>query len=257
LFEAAYNSVTLNNLPPLRADQLAGTRGYLRDIALALGSLQRAFLPRHPRFWQYGLEVSMRGFSTQSFVANGGEQRVLADLVKSKLRLDGQNWLLADLDGRKLFKRLEAWAGTGLEKPEFAGPEGFDDKQAAAYAAALWWLEEQFRRLKTEITEGVTSPILLYPHHFDLAMSWFPYDDDRQLTIGWSTGDDNVTGPYLYITAYPEPAAFKQAGLPAGAAWQSQGFSGAVLPYAGLQSSRDPAGLFGQFAGFFKRNPWQ
>ena len=247
----------MNNLPPLQSSQLAGTRDYLRDIALSFGSLQRAFLPQHPRLWQYGLEVTMRGFCTQAFVANGGEQRVLADLVKLKVRLDGERWLLSDLDGPLLFEKLQTWAGVDLEEPKFSGSAEFSQEQAVAYAAALWWLDEQFRKLKDQITDGVTSPILLYPHHFDLAMSWFPYDDDRQLTIGWSTGDENIAEPYVYLTAYPEPAAFKRTELSAGAVWQSQGFSGALLLYAELQKSTNPAKLFGQFAELFKCNPWE
>jgi hypothetical protein len=223
-------------------------------MALALGSLQRAFLPAHPRLWQYGVEVTMRGFSSQAFKVNGQEYRVSVDLVRHRARLDGQSWPLDECDGRRLLEQFRLWlagraADIKLEEPKFSGSGDFNPEQAAAYAQALWWLDEQFRQLKTEITTGVTSPVLLYPHHFDLALSWFPHDDERQLSIGWSTGDVSLPEPYIYLTAYPESPEFKKLELPRGAHWQTKGFSGAVLPYVALQTGSRPAELFKQFAG--------
>jgi hypothetical protein len=91
------------------------------------------------------------------------------------------------------------------------------------------------------------SPILLYPHHFDLALTWFPWNDERQMTVGFSTGDEAVAEPYIYLSAYPEPASFGGLALPAGAHWQSAGFSGAVLPYGALRASTEPEKLLREF----------
>ncbi|HVA11241.1 MAG TPA: DUF5996 family protein, partial [Candidatus Dormibacteraeota bacterium] len=96
--------------------------------------------------------------------------------------------------------------------------------------------------------EGLTSPVLLYPHHFDLSLVWFPHDDERQLAIGFSTGDQTIAEPYLYLTAYPEPPGFTKLAVPEGAYWQSDGFSGAILPYARLSGSSDPEALFASYA---------
>jgi len=56
----------MSDLPDLKLDSWRPTRDYLREVALVLSSLQRAFLPEHPRQWQYGLEVNMRGLVTQA-----------------------------------------------------------------------------------------------------------------------------------------------------------------------------------------------
>ncbi len=242
-------------LPPLAAAELGPTRDCLRDMALAIGSLQRAFLPKHPRQWQYGLEVTMRGISTQTFIVAGEEIRVSIDLVRGKLRLGNQNWKLQDCDGPAAMQIFRDWlAGKGveaeLEEPKFkAGGLSVDKEQVLAYAEALWWLDARFRKLKASLGEGVTSPILLYPHHFDLSLVWFPHDDERQLGLGFSTGDETIPEPYLYLTAYPEPAGFTDVKLPGGAYWQTEGFSGAILPYAKLQTGSEPEKLFEQFAG--------
>jgi hypothetical protein len=241
-------------LPKLVSKDLGPTRDYLREVALVLGSLQRAFLPKHPRAWQHGLEVTMRGLSTQAFTVAGQETRALLDLVRNKVRLGGDKWSLQDCDGPELFQEVRVWLqGNGidveLEEPEFdASSRQFDAVEAGAYAEALWWMEARFRTLKAGLDEGVASPILLYPHHFDLSLVWFPHDDERQLGLGWSTGDETISEPYLYLTAYPEPAGFTAIKLPGGAHWQSDGFNGAILPYAALVSNSEPEKLFEQFA---------
>jgi hypothetical protein len=238
-----------DHLPVLLIAELGPTRDYLREVALVLGSLQRAFLPKHPRDWQHGLEVTMRGLSTQPFMVAGEAVQASLDLVSNKVRLDGNKWPLKDYDGPELFQEVQVWlqskgVDVELEEPKFTdGSRHFDAGQANAYAGALWWMEARFRDLKAGINEGVTSPILLYPHHFDLSLVWFPYDDERQLRLGFSTGDETIAEPYLYLTAYPEPAGFTAIELPKAAHWQSDGFSGAILPYAVLQADKQPTEL--------------
>jgi hypothetical protein len=246
----------MTELPTLDITAFAPTRNYLQDAALAIGSLQRGFLPKHPRFWQYGLEVTMRGISTQPFTVKDQELRVVLDFVRHTVRFGETGWRLDAYGGAELFNNFKIWLesqglDTQLETPKFNGTGHYDEDQGATYAEALWWIDKQFRILKAKIDQGVTSPILLYPHHFDLALSWFPFDDDKQFTIGFSTGDENVKQPYLYLTAYPEPAGFKGLKLPKGAYWQTDGFSGAILPYSTLQSSPKPAELFEGFANIF------
>jgi hypothetical protein len=197
----------------------------------------------------------MRGLSTQAFTVKGEETRATIDLVRRKVRLGGAAWRLDEYNGPELFKHARAWlkdkgVDVKLEEPKFSqGKSVFDKQQAKAYGEALWWLDAQFRSFKVELTEGVTSPIFVYAHHFDLSLVWFPHDDERQLSVGWSTGDETVNEPYIYLTAYPEPAGFTELDLPAAAHWQVEGFSGAILPYAVLAASDRPAELFKQFAG--------
>jgi hypothetical protein len=241
-------------LPELDSATLGPTRDCLREIALVIGKLQRAFLPEHPRQWEHGLEVTMRGINTQAFMVGDEETRASIDLVRGKVRLGDDNWRLKDVNGPALLNIFRDWlAARGvdaeIEEPKFAAPDWQIEKdQVLAYAEALWWMDARFRQLKATLHEGVTSPILLYPHHFDLSLVWFPHDDERQLGLGFSTGDETIPEPYLYLTAYPEPAGFTGIKLPAEAYWQKDGFSGAILPYAKLQAAQNPQELFEQFA---------
>ena len=60
------------------------------------------------------------------------------------------------------------------------------------------------------------------------------------MNFGFTFGDEAIPEPYFYVTAYPLPEALPSTPLPAGTVWQSNGFSGAVLPYRSLIESEDP-----------------
>lgn len=243
-----------SKLPQLIYEDLVPTRDYLQEVSLALSSLQRAFVPKNPRDWQYGLEVNVRGLLTQTFMVKDKEAQASLDLVKRKVRLGGSSWLLSDYAPTEIFNNIRAWLESSgvkidLSQPKFAAkPPRFDSQQADLYAAALWWMNEQFCWLKETLHKGLTSPILLYPHHFDLSLVWFPHDDERQLAIGFSSGDETIAEPYLYLTAYPEPAGFTKLDLPEEAYYQTAGFSGAILTYDKLSASPDPVKLFRDYA---------
>jgi hypothetical protein len=241
------------DLPLLIPEDFYPTRDYIQDAAHAIGSLQRAFLPKDPHDWQYGLEVYMRGISTQVFEFDGADTRALIDFISHRVRIGEVSWNLADYSGSELFKNIKVWLESQgvkatLEEPPFSGGSAYDEAQAKTYAEALWWLDRQFRGVKAGLKGGLSAPILLYPHHFDLSLAWFPFDDERQLSLGWSTGDEHIREPYVYFTAYPEPAKFTELELPDEAYWQKKGFSGAILTYAELQTEKDPADLLQTFA---------
>jgi hypothetical protein len=246
----------MSQLVQLIYEDLVPARDYLRDVALVLGSLQRGFLQPHPHDWQHGLEVTMRGISTQAFMVNGEEVRASIDLVRNKVRLPGMKSLsLEACKGPELFQAVQQWVHerapeVQLEKPEFSGGK-FDSFQTGKYAHTLWWMHQQFRLIREQLTTGLASPILLYPHHFDLSLSWFPKDNEQQLSLGWSTGDDTIPEPYVYGTAYPEPPDFKQIKLPYPAYLQSKGFTGAILLDKDLAADQEPEKLLAEFAHLF------
>jgi hypothetical protein len=239
-----------HKLPELIYEDLLPTRDYLQEVALVLGSLQRAYIPKHPRDWHYGLEVNLRGLITQPIKIENKDIRASLDLVRNKFRIGKSSWLLNDYAAPEIYNNVRLWLEShgekvDLELPKFSSrSRHFNPQQAKNYATALWWMETQFHSLKTNLIEGLSSPILLFPHHFDLSLVWFPYNDDRQVALGFSTGDETIPEPYLYLTAYPEPAGFTALQIPSKAFWQSDGFSGAILPYSALSASSDPVTLF-------------
>lgn len=246
-----------SRLPKLKAEELRPTRDYLRDVCLLLSALQRQFVPEHPRDWHYGLETTMHGISTQALVINEQEVRCSLDLMRHKLCLPGvPPLLLSEHTTKQLAAEIKVWLrqqspAAMLESVKLRGGT-FNARQANKYAGSLWWFAWQFWQIQAQRASGVVSPILLYPHHFDLALTWFPHDDEQQLSIGWSSGDKTVSEPYVYFTVHPEPAQLHALPLPAGAYWQQTGFRGAVFPQAALTGSEDAATVFQDFGRLFQ-----
>ncbi|MFI5270582.1 MAG: DUF5996 family protein [Candidatus Saccharimonadales bacterium] len=243
------------SLPELDIQAIKPTIETIRDVSLILSSLQRAYIPKHPKQWQYGLNVSLRGLVTEPLKINGDMLNASLDFVTQKVRLGNSSWRLDEYSPPEIEKNILSWLQNNNQKKELekeelkGGAYVFNKKHAKDYAQSLWWIQSQIKIHAEELTGGYKAPILLYPHHFDLSFVWFPFDDDRQIALGYSTGDENIASPYLYLTAYPEPEGIKSVNLPDGVKLQAEGFSGIILPYEKLRSSNDPTFLF---EGYFK-----
>ncbi len=244
----------MKSLPFLIAEDLIPTRNYLQEVAKVLGSLQMAYIEPNEHDWHYGLEVNLRGISTQEMMIGGEPVRATLDLVRHKVRIGDAKWPLSEYAASEIFNNIKVWLAARGESVDLKQPvfnteiKRFDPAQASAYAEALWWLEERFRATKSGLNVGLTSPILLYPHHFDMAFSWFPQNDKKQFTLGFSTGDEINREPYLYLTVTPDSEVFNKLKLPAKAHWQEKGFIGAILAYAWLQVAEVPTTAFDNYA---------
>jgi hypothetical protein len=241
------------NLPPLDPTALRPTRDYLHNIAKVLGKFQQTASPAEPHDWHYGLLPVEVGLATREMKFGDETVQAVLDLQAGVLKVAGTQWSLVEYDARELLNNLKVWQqGRGfagkIATPDFGPGGSFELGQSQLLGQALWQFTEFSTRLKTKLEGGLTSPVLVYPHHFDLSLVWFPWDDERQLGFGFSTGDDSIAEPYLYLTAYPEPAAFTEIDLPDGAFWQQTGFSGAVLPYVELRRHHQPAQLLKAYA---------
>lgn len=250
-------------LPPLDLDAWRPTRDTLHGYARVLGKMRAALTPRRRHFSHVTLSVAAAGLITTPMPAAGGTVEALLGLTSHWLELTssrGERRRLP-LDARpvaafcdELSALLgELGAGVEIDGSSFDdGPGAWDRAAVERFHRALSAIEPAFQEFKGGLRRE-TSPVQLFPHHFDLALSWYsgrlvpgedPADedaDDESMTWGFSTGDHAVPEPYLYATAYPEPDGFAGSPLPDGARWEeSDAFRGALLPYAELRSASDP-----------------
>jgi hypothetical protein len=129
--------------------------------------------------------------------------------------------------------------------------DGYSVDIAASLGTTLRSINAAMSSFRAPIAEE-TSPIQIFPHHFDLAMLWLPGEkipgqdpadeesSDKQMNFGFVFGDAGIPEPYFYVTAYPLPDTLPGLDLPDGTIWQSEGFSGAVLLYRRLLEEKDP-----------------
>lgn len=254
MFEMGYPELALEDWQP--------TRDTIHLYAKVIGDVRRALAPRQKHWGHLSLRVTATGITTRPIAAGALIFELQLDFTSHKLVLAtqrGEQWQLP-LHGQPSSalcdQTLAALALVNI-KPEL--DRSLFNREQAAYdqnAVERFWLalsriDGVFKRFKAGLREE-TSPVELWPHHFDLAMLWFsgrrvPGQDpanedyaDEQMNFGFVTGDGSIAQPYFYATAYPLPGDLPTTAWPPDVYWHSQGWNGAVMPYAALLHAEDP-----------------
>lgn len=251
------------NFPRLALADWQPTRDTITTYAKMLGKIRQAFTPPQKHWWHISLRAAASGLTTTPIPVAGFTFEMLLDLTAHKLVVStsrGEQWH-QPLRGQSaaVFSQstLAALAQLGVE-PEIdrdqfsdATPGNYDVGMVERYWHALSQIDALFKQFKSELRRE-SSPVQLWPHHFDLAVVWFsgrlvpgvdPADEeqaDEQMNFGFATGDEGIPDPYFYVTAYPTPAGLLDTPLPEDATWHSDGFTGAVLMYETLLNADAP-----------------
>lgn len=249
--------------PPLALADWQETRDTIHQYTRVLGKIRQALAPRQKHWWHASLHATAVGLTTTPIPAGKLTFDLSLDFAAhlASLRTSrGDQWDLV-LEGQpvSIFCRdtCDALGDLGIrpaiDHSLFAddAPRTYEDAQVETYWRALSQVDVMLKEFKGTLP-GESSPVQLWPHHFDLSLVWFsgrqvpgqePANEaeaDEQMAFGFSTGDAGIPDPYFYITAYPWPAGLLTETLPAGAQWHTEGWQGAVLPYETLRSSDKP-----------------
>ncbi len=252
--------------PTLTLADWQSTRDTLQIYSKVLGKIRRALTPPQKHWWHISLRAVPNGLTTTAIPISDADEatfELLLDLLQAQLVLTtsrGQSWHMP-LTGQSAKEfcdtTLAALAQMGIsvdiDRSLFAAetPGVFDAAAVKNYYQALVSVDRVLKQFKAELP-GETSPVQLWPHHFDLAMLWLsgrkvpgvdPADEenaDEQMNFGFSTGDEGISAPYFYITAYPWPTDITAAALPTGAIWHTASWKGALLMYESLVGADQP-----------------
>ena len=252
--------------PDLICDDFAETRDALQVYTQIIGDWRAACLPRRKHWWQLSVYPSVRGLTT-GMIHSSIDFELELDLQSDRLHAriaDGctMSEPLGGRPGRELAAALASFlTGQGIDprlvpdnkqrhSHDVMAP-GYSSEVAGNLAAILRSISAALTVFRSRVSEE-TSPIQLWPHHFDLAMLYLPGEkvpgqdpaneelSDKQLNFGFIFGDEFIPEPYFYVTAYPLPDGLTAVTLPDGTQWQSDGFSGAVLLYRRLLEETNP-----------------
>ena len=250
--------------PALPLDEWRETRDKLQGYAKVVGKIRQALSPPQKHWWHVSLRVDSVGLTTTPMPIHDRSLTILLDLVHHQTRLttsQGQTQPIP-LEGQSVADFCQqvkaALVTLGLDFSfaddvctETAG--GAYDETAVSHCwQALSQIDLIFKQFRHGFRKE-SSPVQLWPHHFDLALLWFsgrlvPNQDpndpeyaDEQMNFGFVTGDDSIADPYFYATAYPTPPKFAEQPLPDGAYWHTAGWTGAILPYTVLTQATNPS----------------
>lgn len=258
------------SFPPLPLSRWRPTRDTLQAYTRIIARVRQNLTPPQ-RHWQHAsLRTSAVGLTTTPIPAGARtfdlEMNFFTHEVYVRtssgdvdmISLEGQS---AREFGEELVEILATFGiDAKLEKEYYTSEaEGvYDDSHVEAYWQALLQIDVIFKKFAKGLRQP-TGAVQFFPHHFDHAVLWFsgrlvPDQDpeneeysDEQMNFGFSTGDESIPDPYLYITAYPLPAGLIDVALPETAYWHTSGFTGAILPYATLVDAAAPAELLHTF----------
>jgi hypothetical protein len=249
--------MTQNGFPPLALADWRATRDTLHGYARVLGAIRGALTPKQKHWWHIGLRVAPNGLTTTEIPVGDSRFELRLDLTTHRLVIQADRARLSDIPlggqssaalGEQIVSTLE---DLGI-RPDLdntrlgdAAPAHYDRLAVERFWRALSRIDAALKRFRENFGTNA-SPVQLWPHHFDLAVVWFsgrrvpgtdPADEEaseEQMNFGFSTGDADISDPYFYVTAYPLPGPLVKTKLPPGADWHTQGWTGAVLPYAAL-----------------------
>ena len=273
----------MSDLPELALEAWRPTKDTLHLYAQVLGKIRMASTPPLNHWWHAPLYVSERGLTTRRLThggAPGGPSFALdLDVIEPAFVTRTSRGEVAGFplrDGLSVREFYRGVLGTldrlGLDTPILAVPFGvpmttpfdddvehasFDADAVRRFWAALRWTDTVLQEFAGWFC-GKTSPVHLFWHSFDLAVTRFsdrrvpsPPGTDRVsaeayshevVSFGFWAGDDRTPFPAFYSYTAPEPEGLTAHALaPAAARWQG-GPTGslALLHYDDVRTADDP-----------------
>jgi Family of unknown function (DUF5996) len=264
-------------LPELPLSDWEPTKTTLHLWLQIVGKIRLAATPSCNHWWNAPLYVDVRGLTTRRMHADGVSFQIDFDFIEHALVVRtsrGETVPLPLYDGLSVAEfdaNLHAiLADLGVHVEIREQPFGMPittpfraDREHASYdadcVARFWWILDWSDDVFVEFAgwfSGKTSPVHLFWHSFDLAVTRFsggrapplPEADSvtreayshEVISFGFWPGDQKVREPAYYSYTAPEPAALRSRRLrPEAAYWQQDGAL-ALLPYEVVRSAENP-----------------
>ncbi|MGH7722139.1 MAG: DUF5996 family protein [Candidatus Dormibacteria bacterium] len=268
-----------DTLPQLHLADWRPTVDTLHLYAQVVGKVRLAVTPPRNHWWNVPLYVDVRGLTTRRMHSGGTTFQIDFDFVDHALlvrTMDGRAEsfpLVSGLSVAEFDEHLHACLrkleldvrireepfGLPMKTPFPRDHEhaAYDRTYIERFWAVLDWSDRVFDEFSGWFG-GKTSPIHLFWHSFDLAVTRFsgraapPVDadavtreaySDELISFGLWPGDDNLPDASYYSYTAPEPAGLRDEPLAAGDWIQSGSGSLAILPYEAVRTASDPRGL--------------
>jgi Family of unknown function (DUF5996) len=264
-------------LPELHLADWRPTKDTLHLYCQIVGKVRLAATPPRNQWWNVPLYVDVRGLTTRRLHQGDATFQIDFDFVDHSLIVrtgDGraQSFELADgvpvadFDAR-LHKALrELGVDVTIKEKPFGLPittpfpedrehASWDRSAIERFGCMLDWTDSVFEEFSGWFN-GKTSPVHLFWHSFDLAVTRFsgrpapPIEgadpvtreaySQEVISFGFWPGDDNVPDASYYAYTSPEPEGIRDQPLPVGDWVESGNGSLAILPYDLVRTARDP-----------------
>jgi len=262
--------------PPLPLDEWVESKETLHRYAQIVGKVRLGYSPFRNHWWHVPLYVTTRGLTTSPIPYRNITFEISFDLLDNRLVVstsegEGFEFTLDDLPVAEFYRRLfDGLRSLGVEISINATPYELGDEQTLAentfhcvcdreYVRRYWRILVQVDQIFKEFSgrfNGKTSPVQLYWHSLDLAVTRFsgrraPEREgaDRAtreayshevISFGFWPGDRSMPAPAFYSYTAPEPDGLTtQPLLPEAAFWTPEGGM-ALLMYDDMRKTGSP-----------------
>jgi uncharacterized protein DUF5996 len=263
-------------LPELHLVDWRPTKDTLHLYAQIVGKIRLGIAPPQNHWWNATLYADIRSLTTRRLHHKGTTFAIGIDLVGGALVVQtadgrsrsfelGDGWPVAEFDRslhdvlRELGIDVEikedpyglAWDSTPF--PIDVEHASWDADAVQRFARILDWTDSVFTEFSGWFN-GKTSPVHLFWHSFDLAVTRFsgrpglvvehPVDREAYshevISFGFWPGDDNVPDAHYYSYTAPEPDGLREQPLTVGGWVDSGSGSLALLPYESVRTASRP-----------------
>jgi len=267
---------TARALPPLALDEWEDTKETLHRYCQIAGKVRMELSPFRNHWWHVTFYVTTRGLSTGPIPYGDMTFDISFDLLENRLSVttsdEGEfSFALDDLPVAEFYRRLfDGLRSLGIEAAINTKPFALDDEltldentfhrvceqeHVRRYHRILSWVDQVFKEFSGRF-DGKSSPVQLFWHSFDLAVTRFsgkrvslPEGTDsvtreayshEVISFGFWPGDANVREPAFYSYTAPEPEGLSEHPLsPEAASWLPEGGT-ALLTYEEVRNSASP-----------------
>lgn len=266
-------------LPALALEAWEPTKDTLHLYAQIVGKVRLACAPPRNHWWHATLHLDIRGLTTGPMRHGDRGFQIDFDFVDHRLvvrtdRGEAEGFELRDGLSVAAFhaRLLETLAALRIDVHIRSEPFGvptttpferdtehadYDRQAVERYWRALLWIADVFEEFAGWYC-GKTSPVHLFWHSFDLAVTRFsgrraPERPDADgvtreaythevISFGFWAGDAQLRAPAFYSYTAPEPAGLAERPLhPAGSSWTpANGSHLALLPYEDVRTAESP-----------------
>lgn len=215
------------NFPDLDIEDFSKARDTLHLYSKVLGNIRATYTPPIKHYWHISLKTWAQGFTTTPVPTHSGNSfQLFLNLLRNKVEIATSSGKYAEVDiigqsQQDLAKQII----TELSKSKInisIDTDIFEDEKLAyseevskAIFGIYSLVDTVFKEFRSGLSEE-NSPVQIWPHHFDIAFSWFsgrkiPGEDpddleasSEQVGYGFITGDSDIPEPYFYVLPYPE-----------------------------------------------------
>ncbi len=273
------NKVTSSDLfPPLPIEEWEDTKDTLHLFFQIIGKIRLTLFPKMNHWWHVTLYLSPRGMTTRPIPYKDIIFEIEFDFIDHVLVIkssDGsaKSFDLEGLSVSEFYKKvLNGLKEIGIEVDIVASPydvpfshtpfaadiehSTYDREYVNKYWRILVQVNSVFEEFRGRFI-GKSTPVHLYWHHADLAvtrfsgkkappMEWGTNADKEAyshevISFGFWAGDDNVRAPAFYSYTYPEPEGLTEEPLsPEEAFWNTDNGAMAVLMYDDMRKHESP-----------------